>query len=820
MSVFEPPVFELWINDVATPFIVVALRGREALSRPYRFDVTALVARGCIDDVSLTGRRAVVVLRDRKGTARRVHGVVSAHRVEGHPVRNDLLRVRVRVVPRLALLRHRKGSRIYQQLSVPIVVRRTLERSRVELRAALDGRYKPSEYCVQYRETDLDFVHRLLAEIGAFYYFEQVDDEGAGPGCARGTERLVIADRAAHYRPLDGEAGGPTHLLFGGEIDDGDTPADVVEFDWGRRVRPTVVRQRGYDHINPLAPFDAAVGAELLDAALEREADGVVLSDYQHHDAFLRPGLGVATARVSLERHQHRVARGHGTGLSALVVPGHTFELEGHPLVELDRSYAVTEVTHEGRVPEAAQGGESVAVYRNRFGCLPANWEHRPAFTPGRVQQSMETATVVGPPGEEVHTDEHGRVKVRFNWDRARVPDAERTCWLRVMQAWGGAAFGAMFIPRVGMEVLVGFLEGDTDRPMVLGCLYNGSNPPPFPLPFQKTRSGIRTNTVGGEGFNELAFEDQADAELVHLRAQRDHELWAGRDRSAQTGRDDHLTVGRNETREVGGTRDDHVHGAVSERFDEGRTTEVRGDDGGIVGGNLTRRVAGDVTVQAAGTGHERYGGALRTTVGGEHTAMVRGAHTALVGRHDAKRAYTLHVDDRTQFSCTGTTTVTADKELTLRCGTSSVRLTPTAIEITADTVMVQGKGTRVVLGDDKIRLKAKDKIQVLGDSVVLKSSGASVGLTSEAAIDGSRVLIKSPASATDPVQDPTVETTSIELVDQDGRPMAYQRFRLTFGDGTEYTGVLDQDGKADVEFELGTATATFPDAGAAIDPG
>ena len=208
------------------------------------------------------------------------------------------------------------------------------------------------------------------------------------------------------------------------------------------------------------------------------------------------------------------------------LVPGKRFALTEHPNDTLNQPYVALRVEHEGRHPEAFQGlggGAERDVYRNRFSCLPAETPARPRRPKRRLQQVMETATVVGPGGEEIYTDEFGRIKVQFHWDAQGKCDERSSCWIRTMQPWAGAAWGFQFIPRIGMEVVVAFSGGDTDRPLVLGTAYNGVAPPPFPLPENKTQSGIRTrSSPGGQGSNELMFEDAAGREQIFLHAQRD----------------------------------------------------------------------------------------------------------------------------------------------------------------------------------------------------------------------------------------------------------------------------------------------------------
>lgn len=562
----EPPAYSLWIESLSRQFDVQSFRGREALSRPYCYEVVLLTSRVVSPhESSLVGRAATFTIRSGEAV-RRVRGVIASQQSEGHARDYDRHRLRVKLVPRLWVLRRRRASRIYQDRTVQEIVSDVLARAGVRHRWETEGRYPALEYCVQYRETDFDFVARLLAEHGIFYDFDHpaealgdleaqlpqdahtladaagltLGGEALDVGGARGDsldEAVVFCDHArayapAAFAPAQGEpspdAGAAAPILrFTAEVSPQAPDEDAVtEFEYRNTVRSNEAEVRGFDFLQPLAKLTARATVRdrgELPRGVTEAVSAEHLEDYAHHDEYNRPGVHRRAAGLALERHQSRVLQGRGESHARRLAPGRRFALDGHPLPELNQEYVVTRVEHDGYASELAPTvSPERPVYRNRFECVPAEVTWRPRRLAQGLQQTLETATVVGPPGEEIYTDDHGRIKVRFHWDREGV-GAETSCWVRVSQPWSGPSMGTQWIPRVGHEVLVAFLEGDADRPIVIGSAYNGAHGTPFGVPGDRTRSGLRTSSSpGGGGHNELSFQDAAGHEEVFLRAERD----------------------------------------------------------------------------------------------------------------------------------------------------------------------------------------------------------------------------------------------------------------------------------------------------------
>ena len=352
-----------------------------------------------------------------------------------------------------------------------------------------------------------------------------------------------------------------------------------------------------------VAMFDGVVNQ--VGAALGQK---VPFEVYEHHSPFLFPkwAFGSDEAPRILRQKRRRASIATGEGGCSDLCPGHRFVLDGHPASQLDGSYVVTSVEHRGETHPAE--GKPWTVYWNTFECAPAVMTYVPPRPKRKSVQVSLTALVVGPPGEEIHVDEKGQIKVQFHWDRDGRYDGQSSCWIRTMHPWGGAAWGHQFIPRVGMEVVVSFEGGDPDKPMVLGSLYNGTHPLPFKLPADKTRSGIRTrSTPGGQGHNELSFEDAAGREQVYVHAQKnldeivenDHFTEVRRDQKQNVLGNQIETVNREQQLTVLQDRAVNVSGSQRTIVRQNRSSSVGIDDRGQVGGNASLGVGGTYSVHA-----------------------------------------------------------------------------------------------------------------------------------------------------------------------------------------------------------------------------
>jgi type VI secretion system secreted protein VgrG len=653
---------------------VARFEGEEGLSRLFRFDITVLCETRDLDFSKVVGRRAELLLCLGKAQEpRRVQGVVESfeHEDEG----KTLAAYRAVLAPEARRLEHRKGSRIFQALSVPDIVENVLLAAGLQesgFRFALSKRYPKREYCVQYRESDWAFLSRLMEADGIHYFFEHHDDG----------ELLVIADGSAAHEAIAGDSAvafrPPLGALARGE--------HVSRFRYAERVRPGKVTVRDYDFTRPFLSLETSARAD----------GGQELEDYDYPGAYETPKLGAELARVRIEELQSTRRMGVAESSCPRLIPGTRFELVDHPRDDFNQEYLITRVEHRGCAPAPeASGSEQEAEYENRFDIIPASVPFRPLRrTPKPTMHGVQTAIVVGPQGQSVHTDEHGRVKVQFHWDREGRKDDKSSCWIRVSQAWAGAGFGAMFLPRVGHEVVVDFLEGDPDRPLIVGCLYHGANTPPYALPAKKTTSTVRSSSVGGDGANEIRFEDAGGSEELYVQAQKDY----------------------------------------NELVKNNHATTVKANQTNDVAGNQSESVGGDQSVSVEGSRTIHVGGSQTITVDGTKPAAgIQGASLRVTGNYEVNASDRIHVQ--------------APASILLECEGSSILLEPNRITFTA------GGGAKVVL-DAHALVESVVGARVLLDSNALmrSSAGAEVLLDANAIMRstaGSQVLLDANASMT-----------------------------------------------------------------------
>jgi type VI secretion system secreted protein VgrG len=577
----------------------------EELHSPYRIDLDLVTDESALDVDGLVGAdltlRIERVERDvghAEGSERVVHGVVLRAWYVGHFA--DRLHLRVQAGPALALLSSGRRSRVFQGEAVPQLVQRIVEEAleptqrRVDL-GRLARTHTPRDYCVQHRESDLQFVTRILAEEGVTFAFTHDDER----------ETIVLVDDVSGFAGIDASASasgaGQRVVPVGGDRSELGGEESVAALQWVRRVRPAATHATAWDWKSD--------PPQVLGGEQSRDGAGSDFGEHYAHDERRviegpdgagphedRVAESAARAFAAIEAESTKAI---GQGNVVAFAAGRTFELEGHPHEAFDRPWLVVRVVHEGDQPEAdidAGGGLSAPAYDNRFEAVPIDRPFAPPLQTKPRIYGHQLATVVGPPAEEIHTDEHGRIKVWFHWDReGRGADPDTSCWLRVAQLWAGPGFGAMFIPRVGMEVVVSFVDGDPDRPLCIGCVYDGKNRPPWALPDERTRSGIKTqSSPGGGGSNELRFEDAAGSEQVYLHAQRDLDEVVERAHTTNVGASQSTVVGADRSLKVGGNRTVTVQG------NESITIQGTPKGGAPVGQEIV--VIGDIKASATKT--------------------------------------------------------------------------------------------------------------------------------------------------------------------------------------------------------------------------
>jgi type VI secretion system secreted protein VgrG len=440
---------------------------------------------------------------------RHFHGIVTRFGSTGHG--GGFASYEAVVHPWLWLLKKSADCRIFQDKSVPDIVKEVC--SGYGGQAALDiggltGDYAALPYCVQYRETDFDFVCRLLEEAGIYFYFTHTAD----------SHTMVLADAHTSHTLIDGYGA----LKFAsGQANRGVVEESVSSWTAHGEIQPSSVVLNDYNYEKSGSSLSGGTRATAQIEAGFGQADYEIY-DYPGRYAESAQGNGLAKGRLQRLHGQTEeiAAVTDARGMFA----GGLFALDGHAREDQNRKYLVTGTQYEISGGAYASGIDKELEVVCRLNAIGHSFAYRPPAICARpVIHGPQTAIVVGKAGEEIWTDKYGRIKVQFHWDRLGKDDENSSCWVRVAQGWAGKGWGAMALPRIGMEVVVSFLEGDPDRPLVTGCVYNSDAMPPYPLPAEQTRSTIKSqSSKGGEGFNELRFEDKKGAEEVFMHAERD----------------------------------------------------------------------------------------------------------------------------------------------------------------------------------------------------------------------------------------------------------------------------------------------------------
>jgi type VI secretion system secreted protein VgrG len=734
------PEFEIEVGPHALgDLAVLSFEADETLSTPFTLvATTAPLPELDVDAASLAGQAACFHLHLGAGETRFFDGIVTEVRAWEEGAGEMRRRVRLTLRPKLWRLGKIVRSRIFQELSVPEIVKQVLDEGGVEHRATLSGLHPKRTYCVQYRESDLAFVSRLLEDEGIFWFFEH----------DAGSHVMVLGDAPGVHAPIRGDRTLPFR-----EPSRMATSLDHVDlFSSTRELRPGKVTLRDFDPRRPGLDLTSCAAVNGPEAELE-------VYDYPGGYQELPEGKERSARRLDAERARASIQSG-GSACRRLAA-GAWFELEDHPMAELNGEYVIASVRHRGNQTEAL-GGMGIAAgrgepYRNDFACIPKDVPWVPAReTPRPVIPGAQTAIVVGPAGEEIFTDDQGRIKVQFHWDRLGRKDDHSSCWVRVAQAWAGPGFGALYLPRIGHEVVVEFLEGDPDRPLVTGSVYNGANPPPLALPDDKTRSTLRSaSSPGGDGFNELRFEDAAGQEEIYLHAQRDLSVVVENDRSERIGGNETLTVAADRSRSVGGNQQLQVAGddsstiGADQKLDVGgnRTTTVAGSHIETVAGDQSVTVSGSQSTAVARTATETVGLAKALNVGAAYAVTVGGAMNEAVGGVKAEEVGGAKVEivgAKKVEQVVGSRTLTVGGDLSENVGMSH------KVKVGTDLVVnVGGKLQEVV--KKGYTLQAKEIVLSADDQFTLKVGSATLQVkkSGEVILKGAKIQVTASGSLT-----------------------------------------------------------------------
>jgi len=654
---------------------VIDFKAIEQVSMP--FAVTLFLAsKDQIPFEDVIQKEALLTIK--KGhSSRYIHGIVRKFKYAGE---NGKYLYNAEMVPFTQLLSLEQDCRIFQNKNVLDIVEDIFKDSHIpsdRYDFRLKNKERKRRYCVQYRETDLDFINRILAEDGIFYFYEHSKEKHV----------MVFADDPIAYKPIEGDdtllLKPPSGLASQNEI------ISFIEFT--KRLRSGTYAQNNFNFKYVSTPLDAK------EKSKEENIHKYEIYDYPGQYGYQDDGI--KQSKVRLEENLSLREQAVGAGTCSRMMPGHTFKLEGHSFKDRNKEYFLFGVTHEGRqlqtLEEHAGSGET--SYSNTFLAIPSSTAYRPLRIEKPYIHGLQSATVVGPKNEEIYCDEFGRVKVQFHWDRKGKKDDNSSCWLRSAQTWGGCGWGALFIPRVGDEVLVSFMEGDPDWPIITGSVYNGANLPLYDLPANKTRSTIKTRSYpNSNGYNEIRFEDKAGQEEVYLQGEKDWNILIKNDKGQTVGHDETLSVGNNRSKSVGVNQTVSIGANSTETIGANKTETVTINKMETVG------VAKELTV----------GGLYQVTVGAAMNETVAAAKTEEVGLTKA-----VFVGVHMTEKILGNRSIAVDKDMAVTVKQNTTLKSKT-ITFEADDEIV------FKTGESTISMKSSGEIVVKGATITENASG------------------------------------------------------------------------------------------------
>lgn len=687
----------------------------EELGRLFTIDLE-LVSAENIKFEDLLGKKITIRLNLLNDKERYFNGHVSS--ISQSAYEGRYARYHARVHPWLWFLTRTADCRIFQKKTVPVIIKEIFkELGYTDIKDSLSGSYPERDYCVQYRETDFNFVSRLMEQEGIYYFFLHED----------GKHTLHLADGIGSHETIPDYAEIPYY------------PPDKVALredecinGWHltKQIQPGSYALNEYDFIRPKADLK-------VNAAIEREHSEANYEIYDYPGEYVQAGDGNNYAKTRIQELHAQYEQAHGTGIVRGLICGGLFSLTEYPREDQNREYLVTSLTHHIHSDsyEAVASAESTA-YSNNFAVIDSKTPFRPSrITTKPFVQGPQTALVVGPSGEEIYTDEHGRVKLQFHWDRYGKKDENSSCWIRVSQVHAGKGFGGVDIPRIGEEVIVSFEEGDPDRPIVTGRVYNGDNKAPNGLPAKKMVSGLKSNsTPGGSGDNTIMLDDTKGNEQIKIHGQYNMDTTVDNDqsntisnnRTTSVGVDDSESVGSNQTIDIGSnqtitigaSRTESVGGAETITITGARTEIVNGGETVTVNGGRSHSVNGAQTttisvaeMHSVGAGRmHNVGAGEMIDVGGVQAINVGGAQTISVGG-----AQMMNVGALQSFNVGGPHKLSAAVINETSKGPFKMKAGATCM-VEAPTIILKAGGSKIIMNSGGITIKAS--------KITIKSTG------------------------------------------------------------------------------------------------
>ncbi|ELQ6227189.1 type VI secretion system tip protein VgrG, partial [Cronobacter turicensis] len=691
------------------------LSGREALSEPFMFTLTLLGTDARADRSALLGQPVTVTIPTQAlMTPRYLNGKVTRVAVTAVELSGTRYAAyELTVEPDLWPMHRDRNLRIFQGQTVPQIVKTLLGESRVNMEERLSGSYRVWEYCVQYQESSLDFISRLLELEGITYHFRHEQDR----------HTLILTDAPGQYEPFPGYETIPYHVTpSGGSTDE----EGISQWALEDSVTPGIYSLDDYDFRKPNAWLFQA-----RQNPLSPQPGSIDVYDWPGR--FVEHGHGEFYARIRQERWQveHRQTQGSGTALG--IAPGHTFVLRNAPFFGDNGEYLTTVAHYRFEENRYASGPDSNTLHEIRFEVIPADVPYRPSQkTPWPRTYGPQTAKVVGPQGESIWTDKYGRVKVKFHWDRLGKGDDTSSSWVRVSSAWAGQGFGGVQIPRVGDEVVVDFINGDPDRPLITGRVYNEASMPPWALPAAATQMGFLSRSKDGspDNANALRFEDKAGEEQVWLHAEKNMDTDIENDETHSVGSNRTKTIGANETTTVKKNRTETVvenetitvhqnrtetvdgnetitiHSNRNETVDQNEEVRIGQNQSVTVNGAQTLRVDKTKTETIALASMLNVGLAQNTNIGAAYVLNVGAGWMTNVGAmqmHNVALKYSVNSGKDLSLSAGTTADFRAEDKITLVCGESMI--------------VLEQNGT-ITLSANKIKMVGEKVIDIDGTEI------------------------------------------------------------------------------------------------------
>jgi type VI secretion system secreted protein VgrG len=640
--------------------LVKRISGKEYISELFHYDLDLVSDNFDIDFDQLVGKPVTVGIRQSDNTTfHYINGIVSKFSLYSDEGR--LACYKAEVVPWLWLLTQAWDCNIHQDMEALAVIKETFQKYGFQSGQDWEDqtilKRTPWAYCTQYRENACDFVKRLMEIEGILFFFRHEQDRHV----------LVMADTPSAHKPCPYQSRMKFERSFGRGYK---SPEDsVTEWKFHNEFKPGKYTQRDYNFMFPTRKLQAEAPSRIQQGGNAKYE----VYDYPGSYEIQADGDEWTKMRIEEEETPHAIVTAKSNCRS--MYAGFRFDLYNHERRDQNITWLLTSVSLSGQ--EATFIGDTdkgEGAYSNSFTAIPYSVPYRPERkTTVSNMAGAQTAVVVGPPGEEIYTDEFGRVKVKFHWDRSS-DESNSSIWIRVSQPWAGANWGYMWIPRIGQEVIVDFMEGDPDRPMIIGRVYNGDNMPPYKLPDKKNHSGIRSRSTrqgGHDNYNEIHFDDTKGTELFSVQAEYNKAKLVKNDELEEIRHDRYLRVKHDQVEDVQNDKKQHVKGDHNEGVDGDISIKVQGDYQLVIGGDKKVQVQGDWTRVVQGDSNS-------TVTGDEQTQITGDVHLTVMGD--------LHIKASNIF-------IEADMDLCLSCGGSSIDLNPASIGITGTMVLINSGG-------------------------------------------------------------------------------------------------------------------------------